>query len=111
MEEMKISKLIHFTDMMEEVIEEFENLRDLGVHMNNHANVAKKSRQKMGYLMRSFHCRNIMFMKQMFKTLVTPHIDYNSQLYMPIECSEIQIIEKVQRDFFRKIPALCGLSY
>ena len=30
---------------------------------------------------------------------------------MPIECSEIQIIEKVERDFFRKIPALCGLSY
>ena len=60
---------------MEEVIEEFEHLKDLGVHMNNMAtfdtnvtNVIKKSRQKLGWIMRSFHSRNMMFMKQMFKT-------------------------------------------
>ena len=89
------TKTIYFTDNMEEVIEEFENLNDLGVHMNSHANfethvanVAKKSRQKIGWIMRSFHSRNMMFMKLMFKTPVTPHIDYNSQFYMPIECSE-----------------------
>jgi hypothetical protein len=50
-------------------------------------------------------------MKHMMKTLVTPHIDYNSQLWMPIECTEIAKVEKIQRDFFRNIPALWGLNY
>ena len=109
---------IYFTDNMEDVIEEYETLKDLGVHMNNNAtfstngtSVTKKSRQKIGWILRSFHSRNIHFMKQMFKTLLTPHIDYNSQLYLPIECSEIQQRKKIQRDYFIKIPALCGLSY
>lgn len=77
----------------------------------NVTNVIRKSRQKIGWIIRSFHCRTRSFMKQMFKTLVTPHIDYNSQLYMPIESSEIEKIEKIQRNFFRKIPSLCGLDY
>ena len=50
-------------------------------------------------------------MKHMFKTLVTPHIDYTSQLWMPITCTEIEKLEKIQRDFFRYIPSLCGLNY
>ena len=40
-------------------------------------------------------------MKYMFKTLVTPHIDYNSQLWMPIYRTEIEKIEKIQRDYYR----------
>ena len=91
-EELK-SETLYFTENMEDVITEFENLKDLGVHMNSSANwsthvtnVAKKSRQKSGWILRSFHNRNAHFMKHMFKTLVTPHIDYTSQLWMPITC-------------------------
>ena len=89
---------------MEDVIEEYESLKDLGDHMNNNAtfsanvtNVTKKSKQKIGWILKSFHSRNMYFIKQMLKTLVTPHIDYNSQVYMPIECSEIQQIENKSR--------------
>ena len=103
---------------MEDVITEFETLKDLGVHMNSSANwstnvtnVTKKSRQKIGWILRSFHTRNLYFMKHMFKTLVTPHIDYKSQLWMPIDCTEIEKIEKIQRDYYRYIPALRGLNY
>ena len=88
---------LYFTDNMEDVITEFENLKDLGVHMNNSANwsthvtyVAKKSRQKSGWILRSFHNRKTHFMKHMFKTLVTPHIDYSSQLWMLITCTKIE---------------------
>ena len=112
------NETLYFTEQMEDVIPEFETLKDLGVHMNNCANwstnvmnVTKKSRQKMGWIFRSFHSRNSQFMKHMFKTLVTPHIDYNSQLWMPIVCTEIEKIEKIQRDFFRYIPSLRGLTY
>ena len=91
MEEKKEIKTetMYFTDKKEEVIEEFKNPKDLGVHVNsqpnfktNVANVAKKARQKMGWIMRSFHSKTMMFMKQMFNTLVNPHIDYNLQLYI-----------------------------
>ena len=34
-----------------------------------------------------------------------------SQLWMPITCTEIEKLEKIQRDYFRYIPALCGLNY
>ena len=47
----------------------------------------------------------------MYKALVTPHIDNCSQLWMPTEGSEIEKIEKIQRDFFRNIPKLCTLNY
>ena len=47
-------------------------------------------------------------MKHMLKTLVTPHVDYNSQLWIQIECSEIEKIEKNQRDFFQKYPSTMG---
>ena len=112
------NETVYFTDEMENVIEQYENLKDLGVFMNDKAdfsthvtNVVKKSRQKIGWILRTFHNRKMFFMKHMLKTLVTPHIDYNSQLWMPIECSEIEKIEKLQRDFFRNIPSLWGMSY
>ena len=95
-EELK-NETLYFTDQMENVIEQFESLKDLGVYMNDKAefstnvtHVVKKSRQKMGWILRSFHNRKMHFMKHMLKTLVTPHIDYNSQLWMPIECTEIK---------------------
>ena len=107
------NETLYFTEQMEDVIPEFETLKDLGVHMNNCANwstnvmnVTKKSRQKMGWIFRSFHSRNSQFMKHMFKTLVTPHIDYNSQLWMPIVCTEIKKIEKSTAGLFQIYPVI-----
>ena len=50
-------------------------------------------------------------MRHMFKSLVIPHIDYCSQLWMPIDGAGIHSLEKLQYDFFKKIPELKGLSY
>ena len=50
-------------------------------------------------------------MKQMFNTLVQPHIDYCSQLWMPQEGKRLDMVEKVMRDYTRRIPKLRGLSY
>ena len=105
-------------DNMEEISEEFEEIKDLGVIMNNKADfesyiahIIKKARQKVGWILRSFHSRNINFLKHMYKSLVTPHIDYCSQLWMPTESKDIEKIEKVQRDFLRNIPGLRELDY
>ena len=50
-------------------------------------------------------------MKQMFNVLVQPHIDYCSQLWMPQEGSKLEMVEKVMRDYTRRIPELRGLNY
>ena len=103
---------------MSEVIDPFETIKYLGVIMNNKATFTdhiekalKKARQKLGWILRTFNSRNKWFMRHMFKSLVIPHIDYCSQLWMPIDGAGIHSLEKLQYDFFKKIPELKGLSY
>ena len=75
---------------MDEVIEQFSSLRDLGVILTDDGKfqdhiekVVKKVRQKIGWILRSFYTRRTDIMKQLWKLLVQCHIDYCSQLYMP----------------------------
>ena len=57
-------------------------------------------------------CRQEFFMKQMWKSLLQPHIDYCSQLYFcPSNLSDIENIENLQRDFTRKITSVRNLNY
>ena len=73
--------------------------------------VCKKARQKSGWIFRTFYSRNAQFLKQVFKSLVQPHIDYCSQLWTPLEGSNLEKIEKILRDFSRRIPELKGMNY
>ena len=50
-------------------------------------------------------------MKTLLKTLILPHIDYCSQLYCPTRPADIQKLEKLQKDFLKRIPALRQQSY
>ena len=103
------NETLYFTDKIEEAIHPFESLKDLGVTMNSNANfqtqvtfVTKISRQKMEWILQSFHNRNIKFMKHMYKTVVTPHKDNYSQLWMPTDCSEVEQFEIIKIDFSEK---------
>ena len=103
---------------MKYVIEEFETIKDLGVIMNNQADFSdhiekavKKASHKMGWFLRTFFNRKLWFMRHMFKTLVMPHLGYCSQLWLPIDAAGILKLEKVQFDFFKKIPELKDKSY
>ena len=108
----------YFTEETSEIIERFENLRDLGVIMSDDGSfdeqiikVVKKVRQKTGWILRTFYSRNQELMKTLYKSLVVPHVDYCSQLWMPTKAINIQAIEKLQKDFFNKIPAIRELNY
>ena len=90
----------YFTPEMEEIIERFTSLRDLGIILNEDGtftdhidHVCKKVRQKMGWILRTFSNRNNDFMKFTFNSLVQPHIDYCSQLWMPNKTGEMEKIE------------------
>ena len=109
---------MYFTDNMSNVIDQFETVKDLGVIMNNQANfndhlenALSKARQKMEWVLRTFQSRNKFFMRHMFKSLVIPHLDYCSQLWMPVNGAGIKSLEKVQFDFFKKTPDLKGMTY
>ena len=94
----------------DEIIEEKEKMRDLGIIVNNEANfndhidhVCAKVRQKSGWILRTFSCRQPYFMKLLWKQLVQPHIDYCSQL-MPLTGNNTSKLENLQRNYLRKIP-------
>ena len=108
----------YFSGEYDEIIERKESLRDLGVQLTDDGTfgeqierVCKKARQKSGWLFRTFYSRNTQFLKQVFKSLVQPHIDYCSQLWTPLEGVNLEKVEKVLRDFSRRIPELKGMNY
>ena len=95
-----------------------ESVRDLGVIMSEDATfklqidkVVAKANQKAGWVLRTFQTRSIFLMRSVFKSLVLPHLEYCSQLWSPCKATEILKLEKVQKNFFRKIPSLRDQSY
>jgi hypothetical protein len=108
----------YFSGDTEEIIEEKESTRDLGIIMQNNAcfdeqidKVCKKVRQKSGWLFRTFYNRQSWFLRHMWNSLVQPHIDYCSQLWAPGEGAELEKIEKLLKDFTSKIPEISHMTY
>ena len=108
----------YFTPKCENPIERKESLRDLGVIMNEKASfqdhinkVCCKVNQKVGWIMRTFKCRKVGFMRQMWNQLVQGHVDYCSQLWQPLESSELQRIENLLKTFSKKIPSIRNENY
>ena len=99
-------------------IEQKTKVRDLGVLMTSDAmfkehitaTVAAAS-QKCGWVLRSFKTRERDLMITLWKSLVAPILDYCSQLWCPSSLGEIQRLELVQKNFFRKISGMSGLDY
>ena len=109
---------VYMTPKYEDIIEEKETLRDLGVIMSNDASfsnhvdfVCSKVRQKSGWVLRTFRNRKSWFLKLMWKSLVQPHVDYCSQLYFPHLSSQMQKIENLQQVFTKKFPEVKNLNY
>ena len=50
-------------------------------------------------------------MRHMFNTIVQPHIDNCSQLWMPQEGQNLEKIEKLLRDFIKKKPGMEVLNF
>ena len=103
---------------MEEVIEQFSSLRDLGVIMSDTARfddhiekVATTVRRKIGWIMQTFFSRRVDILKELWKSLIQCHIDYCSQLYMPGHAQGMLKIEKLFYDFTSRIPEIRQENY
>ena len=108
----------YLTPESEDFIEVKECLRDLGIQMSDDArftahidHVSSKVRQKCGWILRTFKCRQTHFLKFMWKSLVQGHIDYCSQLYFPNQSRELEKLENLQKTFTKKISEVSHLDY
>ena len=109
----------YVTEDTGKTIEMLKTLRDLCVILSEEANlkahvhqhVENKVRRKIALVLRTFYCRSTFFMKTLFKTLIVPHVDYCSQLWMPTLSTQTLAIEKLQKDFFYRVPALREINY
>ncbi len=50
-------------------------------------------------------------MKTLWNSLVQPHLDYYSQLWMPLKVGELQEVEQIQRYYTNMIHGLQDLNY
>ena len=108
----------YFTEHMEDVIQQFASLRDLGIAMSESGKfeehidkVVRTVRRKIGWILRTFQTRRTDVMKQLWKTLVQCHIDYCSQLYKPGTAQGIAAIEKLFFDFTARLPEVRTENY
>ena len=109
----------YFSPDMADIIEEKDSLRDLGITMNNKLTfrdhidgISHKLKMKSSWLLRSFRCRDLKFMKTVWKSLALPIVDYCSPLWFsPEKPGDISGLEDLQRSFFRQVSGLEELSY
>jgi hypothetical protein len=84
----------------ESLVEEESPINDLGVLMSSNGrfddhllHAVKKTAQWAAWTLRTFSCREPWFLRQLWRNLVQPHLDYASQLWMPTSIGGILKVE------------------
>ena len=84
-------------------------VRDLGVLMNNNGDynthvthICNKANKRAGWILRTFFNRSPDFMRFVWKTYISPIVDYCSQMYAPVKGSQLQKLENILRTFTKK---------
>ena len=93
-------------------------VRYLGVIMSEDLKVRKhctgicrRSFYKLRQFNLAFSCRDTDFQLDTFKTYVRPLLEYNTPIWSPHLISDIDLIERVQRWFTKRLPGLWNESY
>ncbi len=66
---------------------------------------------RVGVLFKSFVSRECGLLRQAYVTYVRPLLEYACNVWSPYKLKHIRAIEKIQRNFTRRIPAMRDLSY
>ena len=93
-------------------------MRDLGLQFCSDGSykeqvgiAAKKAARKANWVLRVFRNRSIDFFKNMFTSLIQPHLDYGCPVWSPSTQRSITIIEDVLRRFSKRCPGISHLHY
>lgn len=99
-------------------IPESDMVKDLGVIFNKAGNFDDHIKVKVakcikmcGYILRTFMLREPEPMMCLFKSLVIPIIDYCCIVWNPYKRKDIQFIEKIQRNYTKRLGNLYELNY
>ena len=108
----------HYTSEDGSLIEEVCHVRDLGVIMSNDAKFSKhinhivgSAKSQCSWILRTFLTRDRVPMMTLWKSLVRSKLEYCCQLWNPLKKGDIQCLEQVQRNFFRKVNGMQPLTY
>ena len=101
-----------------ETLEVVNDVNDLGITVSKNQKfsvhcrkTAAKCHIRTSNIFRSFKCRKISFLTNMFTKFVRPSLEYAVQSWSPYLLKDIDTIESVQRRFTKRIPGLKNLSY
>ena len=91
------------------------NQRDLGVKISNSclpgeqcAQAAKKANQVLGQINRSFSCKTMDVMTQIYKVFVRPHLEYAVTAWSPWLRKDVEALEKIQHRATRRMSDVRG---
>ncbi|KAF8375512.1 hypothetical protein PRIPAC_81941 [Pristionchus pacificus] len=92
-------------------------VKDLGVHFSptlsfsyHISKVVLKARTKMNLMFKSFHSKCPIIYSKAFTTFILPSIEYCSIIWNPTSSVKLtKELERVQRDFTRRLYSRCGL--
>ena len=107
-----------YTSSTGDTIEVSDQVKDLGVIMSctgtfrQHIDsVISTSNQLCGWVLRTFKTRQELPMLTLWKSLIRSKLEYCCPLWSPINIGDIQGLEQIQRNYFRKISGIQHLSY
>ena len=102
-----------YTNPNMEILNPSDNVLDLGIFMSSNCsfefhinNLYKKCSNLSGWILRTFTTRDSITMLTLFKSLVFPRLDYDSQLWSPHLVKHIDQFEKIQRSLTKHITQL-----
>ena len=92
--------------------------KDLGIWLSNdlksHDHVVhavNKANQILGLIRRTFSYFDCQLVKQLFVSLVRPHLEYGNVVWNPYLRKDIEMIERVQHRATRLVPGFAKLPY
>ena len=105
-----------------EVVEAKDTIKDLGILVDRQLSYVEqlykavnKTKQKAGWVLRTFSTRDIPLLRTLWKSLIQCHLDYGNILWAPYsghgEAWKWKLLEGTLREFTRKGKGLTGLNY
>ena len=100
------------------MIEQSQNVRDLGVLLSNDCSwsphvhqMLASARKVAAWVLSVFRTRSPLLMITLYKTMVRSKLEYCCPVWDPAKIEDIQEIEKIQRNFTRRINNCKNLDY
>ena len=95
-----------------------KHVNDLGILLSSDQkfsqhckSVSNRALFRSANIFRAFKCRKTAFLVNMYTKFVRPSVEYGVQVWSPYLLKDIDVVERVQRRFTKRIPEVRHLSY